>query len=110
MTPLQALTVSILFDGERSSRDVHDELAFHGVEMAMGLVYRMLGRAELAGYVIGKYRVWQTPDGRAVREKFYTVSRRGLDAWHEAVAFYASLIPPPDDFQPLHPDVYLSEP
>ena len=110
MTPLQALAVSILFDGERSSRDVHDELAFRGVEMALPQLYRMLGRAELAGYLVGKYRVWQTADGRPTREKFYRVTPLGLAAWHTVVAFYDSLDHPPDDFQPISADEFYSQP
>ena len=49
MTPLQALTVNILFQGEKSSRYIRDELAFNGVKRQMSLVYRMLGRLELTG-------------------------------------------------------------
>jgi hypothetical protein len=110
MTPLQALVISILFDGEKSSREVRDELAFRGVEMPMPHVYRMLGRAELAGYLCGKYRQWQTPDDRTVREKFYRISPQGLDGWQKTVAFYDALDRPPQGFQPVSLEAYLAEP
>ena len=110
MTPLQALVISILFDGEKSSRDVRDELAFRGVEMPMTQVYRLLGRAELAGYLSAKYRQWQTADGRTVREKFYRASRQGLDQWQKTLAFYDALDRPPEGFQPVSLEEYLAEP
>ena len=110
LTPLQALVISILFDGEKSSRDLRDELAFRGVETQMPHVYRMLGRAELAGYLSAKYRQWQTADGRTVREKFYHVSHQGLDAWKNTLAFYDAMDRPPEGFRPVSLEEYLAEP
>ena len=99
MTPLQALTVNILFDGERSSRQIQDELDFRGVEMQMPLVYRMLGRLELAEYVWGRYRQYQMVDGRTIRERHYRVSETGLREWEKTVAFYGGMHPPPSGFE-----------
>jgi len=109
MTPLQALVISILFDGEKSGRDVRDELAFRGVEMPMPQVYRLLGRAELAGHLLAKHRQWQTADGRPVREKSYRVSRQGLDQWQKTIAFFDALDRPPEGFQPVSLEEYLAD-
>ena len=109
MTPLQALTVNILFDRELPSRQIQDELDFRGVKMQMPQVYRMLGRLELAEYVRGRYRQYQTPDGRTIRERWYRVTETGLRQWQQTVEFYKEMVPPPEHFQPLpddevHPD------
>ena len=98
MTPLQALVVNILFEGELSSRRIQDEMDFLGVAMKMPLVYRLLGRLEMAEYIYGCYRQYQTPDGRTIRERHYRVSETGLKAWQETVAFYQKMLPPPDHF------------
>lgn len=99
MTPLQALTVNVLFEGELPSRQIQDELDFRGVKMQMPLVYRMLGRLELAEYVRGRYRQYQTPDGRTIRERHYRVTESGLKEWYRTVSFYKSMRPPPDHFE-----------
>ena len=100
MTPLQPLVVSMLFEGERSSRWIQDELDFLGVPMKMPLVYRMLGRLELAEYVWGRYRQYQTQDGRTIRERHYRVSETGLAEWRVTVEFYRKMHSPPDHFKP----------
>lgn len=99
MTPLQALVVSVLFERELSSRQIREELALRRVEKKMPLLYRMLGRAELAGYVCGRYCQYQTVDGRRIRERYYRVSKRGLREWKKVKAFYEGLEAPPEDFQ-----------
>ncbi len=99
MTPLQALVVNILFEGERSSRQIQEELDFRGVPMKMPLVYRMLGRLELAEYVWARYRQYQTPDGRTIRERHYRVSEAGLGEWRATVDFYQVMAPPQKYFQ-----------
>ncbi len=104
MTPLQALVVNILFQGERSSRQIQDELDFRGAPMKMPLVYRMLGRLELAEYVWARYRQYQTPDGRTIRERHYRVSEAGLTEWRATVGFYQKMVPPQKYFQ-LEPAV-----
>lgn len=106
MTPLQALVVSVLFDGELSSRRIQDELDFNGVKMKMPLVYRMLARLEVAEYVCGGYRRYQTIDGRLIRERHYQVSRKGLKMWQNTIAFYAALDPPPNNFRPTTREEY----
>ena len=105
MTPLQALVVNILFQGEQSSRQIRDELDFRGVAMKMPLVYRLLGRLELTEYVYGRYRQYQTPDGQTIRERHYRASESGLEAWQKTVAFYRTMLPPPDHFKPVRYDV-----
>ena len=109
MSPLQALVVNVLFEGEKTARQIQEELAFRGVSMPMHLVYRVLGRAQLAGYICGKYRRWKLPDGRHFREKHYCVSPLGLDEWKKTLAFYAAMHPVPDDFQPVSIEEYLAD-
>lgn len=109
MSPLQALVVNVLFAGEMTTRQLREELAFRGVPMPMHLLYRSLGRAELAGYICARLRQWQTPDGRTVREKHYRVTPLGLDAWNNTVAFYAAMEPVPDHFQPVSIEQYLAD-
>jgi hypothetical protein len=109
MTPLQALVVNVLFAGETTTRQLREELAFRGLPMPTHLLYRLLGRAELAGYICGKLRQWQLPDGRTVREKHYRVTPHGLDAWNKTIAFYAGMDPVPDHFQPVSIEQYLAD-
>jgi hypothetical protein len=109
MTPLQALTVNVLFEREMSSRRIQEELEFLGVKMKMPLVYRMLRRLEIAEYVCGGYRRFQTFDGRLIRERHYRVSRRGLAMWEKTVAFYAAMNRPPEYFQPTTREEYLDD-
>ena len=104
MTPLQALTVNVLFDRDLPSRQIQDELDFRGVRMKMPLVYRMLGRLEIAGYVRGWYRQYQTPDGRTIRQRWYRVTETGEKQWQQTVEFYKAMRPPPDHFQALPDD------
>ncbi len=99
MTPLQALTVNILFQGDLSSRLIQEELSLHGVRMQMPLVYRMLGRLELTEYVRGEYRKNLAPDGKSIRERYYRVTESGMKAWHHTVSFYNSMPAPPDDLE-----------
>ena len=109
ISPLQAMVVNILFGGEKGTRQLQEELSFRGVQMPMHLLSRVLGRAQLAGYICGKYRQWKTPDGRTIREKHYRVSPRGLDAWKKAVAFYAGMDALPQHFQPVSIEQYLAD-
>ena len=106
MTPLQALVVNILFEGELSSRRIQEELDFQGVKMKMPLVYRMLARLEVAEYVCGGYRRYEMADGRLIRERHYQVSRQGLKMWMKTVAFYAAMDPPPSHFRPTTREEY----
>lgn len=73
------------------------------------MVYRVLGRAQLAGYLCGRLRHWKTPDGRTVREKHDRVTSQGLDAWKKTVAFHAGMDPVPEDFQPVSVEEYLAD-
>ena len=109
MTPLQALVVNVLFDGEKTCRQIQEELAFRGVPMAMHLVYRLLNRAQLAGHVWARFRRWKTPEGHTVREKHYRVSSQGLDEWKKMVAFYAAMDPVPEGFQPVSIEQHLAD-
>ena len=89
-----------------STSELQDELDFRGVQMQIPLVYRMLGRLELAKYVRGRYRQHQTPEGRTIRERHYRVTETGLAEWQQTVAFYAAMLPPPDHFEAVPNDEY----
>ncbi|MHC4400245.1 MAG: hypothetical protein ACYTG0_11260 [Planctomycetota bacterium] len=101
LTPLQVLAISVLFERELSSREIQGEMAFLGVERKMQHLYRLLGRLEMDQYVCGRYRQFQTIDGRNVRERHYRVSEKGLNVWQQAVKFYSTVPTPRDDFQPV---------
>ena len=101
MTPLQALVVSILFEGELPSREIREELALRGLAREASVVYRMLGRMELAHYLCGRYRLWRMPDGRTIRERHYRVSEVGFDQWKATIGFYQALEVPPEGFRPV---------
>ena len=101
MTPLQALVISILFDGETSCRKIQSELAARNVEMEMTLVYRLLGRMKLAGYVQGRYHQYQTSDGRTIRERHYAVDEFGLAQWKKIKDLFDTMSLPREDFQPV---------
>ena len=101
MTPLQALVIAILLEGEHTSRQLLDELASHEIQMHTTSLYRAMGRMEVAQYVCGRYRQYQLADGRSIRERHYRVSETGFNQWQKTRSYYAALGPPPDHLQPV---------
>jgi hypothetical protein len=101
MTPLQALVITILLEGEQTSGQLAEELVAHGVSMRMTSLYRLMGRMEVARYVCGRYRQYQLADGRTIRERSYRVSETGFAEWGKTRAYYATLGPAPGGFQPV---------
>ena len=109
MTPLQALVINILFDGETSCREIRSKLASRNVEMEMPLVHRLLGRMQVAGYVQGRYRQYQTSDGRAIRERHYAVDEFGLAQWEKTKDLFDTMSVPREDFQPVTYEEYCED-
>lgn len=100
LTGLQFLVVSILFEGEKTSNQLREELMDRGYTGSRVAFSRLMGRM-IKGLIV-TYAFWEeTFEGRdnLERQYRYRVSNLGVMLWKMARDFYLSFDPPPDDLQ-----------
>ncbi len=103
ITPLQFALLSLLFDGEKTARQLRTELQRWGGPRAAATVSRLMSRIQYAAYVDS--RPCNRPDhGRTVRECRYRLTDLGLIVWHDTRRFYNAFAPPTSDLQVVTTD------
>ena len=100
LTPLQYLVVSLLFSGEKSTRQLRDALAALEIRARESAFHRVLQRMRLS-LVVNVRRQELRVAGRAGSEYYYQVTDHGLALWQAARQFYLGCPEPPPDLQPV---------
>jgi DNA-binding PadR family transcriptional regulator len=91
ITHLQFSVLAYLQGGERSGKSVRGQLGDLGMRRSGPAFYQLMSRLEDAGLVAGRYDQ-KVIDGQIIKERFYTVSEEGLDAWTSTRDFYMETI------------------
>src|SRR4051794_24971311 len=87
LTHLQFLVLGVLLSGEKSGRDLREELKREGAGKTLASFYQLMARLEEAGHVKGRYEQ-ELIDGIPVKERVYTVTGEGISAWENVRDFY----------------------
>jgi DNA-binding PadR family transcriptional regulator len=87
VTHLQFVILEALRAGEVAGADVRASLGAHGVNRTLPSFYELMARLEKAGLVVGHYAA-KTINGQSVRERRYTLTPAGDDAYDATCAFY----------------------
>jgi hypothetical protein len=104
LTPLQYLTLHLLFTGPQTGRQLRAALRAMGVRQSLTSFSRLMMRLAIANLVIPNSRVRRT-DLAAFREYEYQVTDLGLWMWTQSRKFYLNLAPPSPDLLPAETDV-----
>jgi DNA-binding PadR family transcriptional regulator len=91
ITHLQFLVLGLLREGERPGRFVRRALAKRGIARSAPAFYQMMARLEDAGFVDGAYDQ-KIIDGQIIKERRYTLTAAGEQAWTSTRAFYTEAI------------------
>lgn len=91
ITHLQFLVLGMLRAGERPGRHVRRALQRHGISRSAPAFYQMMARLEDAGFVTGAYDQ-KIVDGQIIKERRYTLTPAGDQAWTATRAFYTDAI------------------
>jgi DNA-binding PadR family transcriptional regulator len=91
ITHLQFLVLMILLDGEKSGREVREELAEHGVKKSGPAFYQIMARLEDDKYVKGWY-VEKVIDGQRIKERRYEITSAGVRACEHVRVFMADAL------------------
>ena len=91
ITHLQFLVLGLLRDAERPGRYLRRALAKRGVARSAPAFYQMMARLEDAGLVDGAYDQ-KIVDSQIIKERRYTLTTAGEQAWTSTRTFYAEAI------------------
>jgi len=91
ITHLQFLVLGLLRAGGRHGRVVRRVLQRHGATQTAPAFYQMMARLEDAGLVAGEYDQ-KIVDSQIIKERRYTLTARGEDAWSATRRFYSGAI------------------
>jgi DNA-binding PadR family transcriptional regulator len=91
VTHLQFLVLGALRAGSRPGRHVRRALEKRGVRRTAPAFYQMMARLEDAGLVDGAYDQ-KIVDGQIIKERRYTLTAAGEQAWSATRAFYTDAI------------------
>lgn len=91
LTHLQFLVVGIVRSRELAGREIREQLREYGVRKAGPAFYQLMSRLEDSGLVQGSYHQ-QIVEGQIIRERHYTITADGLDAWSKTRDFYSKAI------------------
>ncbi len=91
ITHLQFSVLAFLHGGEHPGRDVRQRLADLGLRRSGPAFYQLMSRLEDAGLVEGRYQQ-KVVDGQIIKERFYTISEDGIEAWQATRDFYVDAI------------------
>ena len=98
ITALQFALLSLLFEGEKTGRQLREELKRCNGNRAAATFSRLVGRMQDAAYVHAEVCP-RTAAGRTVRECRYRLTDLGLIVWKATRRFYNAFDPPPPDLQ-----------
>jgi DNA-binding PadR family transcriptional regulator len=91
LSHLQFLVLSGLHGGERTGREVRDELKRYRVRQSGPAFYQMMARLEKSGLVKGWY-TQDVVDGQIIKERRYRITAAGERSWQESRKFYVQAI------------------
>ena len=91
ITHLQFSVLTFLHDAEHPGRDLRRRLAELGMRRSGPAFYQLMSRLEDAGLVSGAYDQ-KIVDGQIIKERFYTISEAGAEAWQATRDFYVETI------------------
>ena len=91
ITHLQFSVLAFLQNGEQAGKSVRQQLAELGMRRSGPAFYQLMSRLEDAELVEGRYHQ-KVIDGQIIKERFYTISEKGLDAWQATRDFYVETI------------------
>lgn len=98
MSSLQFLVLHLLFRGERTGKQLGEDLADHGVRRSQPTISRLVQRLVVEGYVDIEFRE-RIEGSQVLRERYYRVTDVGLAHWHATQEYYSTLPAPPPAFQ-----------
>jgi len=91
ITHLQFSVLAFLHRGERPGKAVRGKLSELGLKRSGPAFYQLMSRLEDAGLVEGRYDQ-KIIDGQIIKERYYTISEEGAEAWQTTRDFYAETI------------------
>jgi len=91
VTHLQFIVLGLLRGGERPGRYLRRALARRGIARSAPAFYQMMARLEDARFVDGSYDQ-KIVDSQIIKERRYTLTGAGDDAWSATRAFYTEAI------------------
>ena len=100
LTPLQYLTLHLLFAGRQSGAELRHALRAMGVRHSRASFSRLIMRLVEANFVDPQTAVQRHGD-QTFRQCLYEVTDFGLFVWLEARKFYLNLAPPSPDLVPV---------
>lgn len=96
ITHLQFLVLGALRRESRLGRHVRRELALRGARRTAPAFYQMMARLEDAGLVEGAYDQ-KIVQGQIIKERRYTLTSAGAEAWKGTRDFYVESLSEFDD-------------
>lgn len=91
ITHLQFSVLAFLHGGEQPGKEVRAHLGELGMRRSGPAFYQLMSRLEDAGLVAGSYDQ-KVVDGQIIKERRYTVTEDGMDAWRSTRDFYVETI------------------
>ncbi len=98
LTALQFATLSLLFSGEKTARELHQQLHKWDGPRTAAAFSQLIGRLRKATLIDG---MRQGQAGQRFSECCYRVTDLGVIVWKSARQFYAAFDPPPPNLQPV---------
>lgn len=103
ITALQFALLSLLFEGEKTGRQLRHQLKRCGGPRTAAAFSQLMDRMQYAAYVQGELCP-RTAGAQTVRESRYRLTDLGLIVWHAARRFYNNFDPPPPDLEVVPTD------
>lgn len=101
LTPLQFAALSLLFSGEKTARQLREQLESRGGPKTPAAFSQLMGRLQKGTYIVAGREC--RADRRASQCR-YRVTDLGVIVWQATRKFYASFPPPPPDLEPVATD------
>jgi hypothetical protein len=103
LTPLQYLTLNLLFVGPQTGRQLRRTLRALGVRQTPASFSRLMARLIDATYVIPQTST-RRAHGHTIRQRRYQITDLAVLDWIQARKFYVNLAPPSADLLPVVTD------
>ena len=91
ITHLQFSVLAFLQAGEQPGKEVRGYLGELGMRRSAPAFYQLMSRLEDAGLVRGRYEQ-NVIDGQIIKERCYTITDEGREAWRATRDFYMETI------------------
>ena len=103
LTPLQYLTLHLLFVGPQTGQQLRKALRALGVRQSRAAFSRLMMRMVIANHVVPRAST-SLIGGQKVRQNLYEITDLGVFDWTAAQKFYLNLPPPSSDLIPVATD------